>query len=66
MGTFLDKDEDYAGEHVLPDASFLVFTDAEGWYWEGGPGWPQQKRHGPFETGLQAYRAALKVYDATF
>jgi hypothetical protein len=66
MATTPDEDEDYAGEHVLPGASFLVLKDAGGWYWEGGPGSSSRQRHGPFETGLQAYRAALQKYDASF
>jgi hypothetical protein len=61
-----DHDEDYAGEHVLPGASFLVFRDAKGWYWEAGSGLPQDKPQGPFKTGLDAYRAALEMYEATF
>mgnify|MGYP003581213484 CR=1 FL=1 len=58
--------EDYAGEHALPKASFLIFRDAKGWFWEAGTGLPQEEARGPFKTGLEAYRAALEMYEASF
>jgi hypothetical protein len=59
-------DEDYAGDHALPKASFLIFQDTKGWYWEGGVGLSQEQPHGPFKTGREAYRAAVEMYEATF
>ena len=62
----IDHNEDYAGEHVLPGASFVVFKDAKGWYWEAGAGLPREAPHGPYKRGLEAYRAAVQMYEATF
>jgi hypothetical protein len=62
----VDHDEEYAGEHVLPGASFIVFRDERGWYWKAGAGLPLEQPQGPFKRGLEAYRAAVEMYDATF
>jgi hypothetical protein len=62
----IDHDEEYAGEHVMPGASFVVFRDEQGWFWEAGEGLPPEQPHGPFKRGLDAYRAAVEMYEATF
>ena len=60
-----DHDQDYAGEHVLPGASFIVFRDENGWFWGAAAGLPREAPHGPFKTGQDAYRAAVEMYEAT-
>jgi hypothetical protein len=61
-----DHNEDYAGEHVLPGASFVVFKEAQGWYWKAESGLPFEGPKGPFNTALNAYKAAIKTYEAKF
>jgi hypothetical protein len=62
----MNHEDDYAGEHMLPDASFSVFKETEGWYWKSGLGLSFEGARGPVKTAQDAYDAAIETYEAKY